>query len=535
MFDNYFFLCRLTKELDIALRDYSLIDAFSQNRNEIVFEFQKKSSSKFLIFSFTSLPPLIDLRENFDKARRNVAQLFEDWYKEDLNKVVIDSYERNIRLIFNNFQIVILFRGNQSNCVLISNSNEVISSFKKKKEIINKDFNLAFSASKIDKGIFTEQLKFEECIASFIKGEKNIYHQIIGSQILEEVLFGHNQNPDRSYYDIFQDILKKMYVGNIQQYEDGSISIGTYISKGKVVKEYSQFFEAVRRVYYSKGSRAKSTKLKEKLIRNISKQIERLEKKLGLLRSEKNLTDHSSTYRIKGNLILQYSHEIEKGATKIILEDEKGHPISISLDPGKSFHENASIYFSKAKEEKNRLEAVLTQIKLTEKELNKTKNLFDQIKSTDDHQSLTKLEKEFSSKQQQAKSSDEIETKFRHFTVFGDYDVYVGKDSKSNDLLTTKFAKPHDLWFHVRGASGSHTILRKKDKKKDFPKEAILEAASIAAFYSKAKHSKFVPVAYTEKKYVTKRKNLPSGTVFLQREKVVMVEPKLPNRISEEV
>lgn len=535
MFDNYFFLSRLTKELNNALQNHTLVHAFSQNRNEIVLEFQKYSSSKFLVFSFASLPPLIDLREKFDKARRNVAQLFEDWYKEDLNEIVIDSYERNIRFLFKKFQIVIVVRANQSNVVLISNSNDVISSFKKKKELVNQDFNLVFPASEIDKRIFTEQLKFEECIASFIKGEKNIYRQIIGSQILEEVLLGHVQNPDRSHFDIFQDILKKTYTGNIQQYEDGSISIGTLTSKGKVVKEYSQFFEAVRRAYYSKGSSEKSTKLKEKLIRNISKQIERSEKKLGLLRSGKNLTDHSSTYHIKGNLILQYSHEIEKGATKILLEDEKGDPISISLDPRKSFHENASIYFSKAKEEKNRLEAVLTQIKSTEKELNKTKNLFDKIKSTDDDQSLIKFEKELSSKQQQAKSSDEIETKFRHFTVFGDYDVYVGKESKSNDLLTTKYARPHDLWFHVRGASGSHTILRRKEKKKDFPKEAILEAASIAAFYSKAKHSKYVPVAYAEKKYVTKKKNLPSGTVFLQREKVVMVEPKLTNRISEEV
>ncbi|MBU2445445.1 MAG: DUF814 domain-containing protein [Bacteroidetes bacterium] len=535
MFDNYFFLCRLTKELDIALRGYSLVDTFSQNRNEIVLEFQKHSSSKFLVFSFASLPPLIDLRENFGKARKNVIQFFVDIYNTSLSTASIDLYERNIRLIFDNFHIVILIRGNQSNCVLISDLGAIKASFKKKSELVNKIFNLIYPTSQVDETIFTNKAKFDQCLASYVRGEKNIYHQILGSQIIEEIIARHSKNSGVTYFDSFQNIIEEMKNENVLEYDDGTFSVGKFFSKGKVIQEHSQFFEPVRKIYYSKGSINKAEKLKERLIKNVSQQIEKLDKKLIQLRLERNLTDQSSHYRIKGNLILQHMGDLQKGAKKVILKDEEGDPISISLDPSKSFHENASIYFSKAKEEKNRLEAVLTQIKSTEKELNKTKNLFDKIKSTDDHQSLIKFEKELSSKQQQPKSPDEIETKFRHFTVFGDYDVYVGKESKSNDLLTTKYARPHDLWFHVRGASGSHTILRRKEKKKDFPKEAILEAASIAAFYSKAKHSKYVPVAYAEKKYVTKKKNLPSGTVFLQREKVVMVEPKLTNRISEEV
>lgn len=534
MFDNYFFLCRLTKELDIALRGYSLIDAFSQNRKEIVFEFRKYSNSKFLVFSFDTLPPLIDLRENFGKARKNVIQFFEDVYNTSLSKASIDSYERNIRLIFNNFQIVILFRGNQSNCVLISDLGSIKSSFKKKSELVNKNFNSIVPLSQIDETIFTNKSKFDECLVSYVRGEKNIYHQILGNQIIEEIIARYSKNRGITYFDSFQNIIEEMMNENVLEYDDGTFSVGKFINKGKVIQEHSLFFEPVRRLYYSKGSFNKSEKLKEKLIKTVSQQLEKLDKKLIQLRSKRNLMDQSTLYRIKGNLILQYMGYLQKGAKKVILKDEEGESISISLDPSKSIQENAKIYFSKAKEEKNRLDSVRNLSKLSENELLKNKNIYNKIISTDDYELLKQMEKELLTNKQEVKSSEQIESKFRQFVVAGDYDVYVGKDSKSNDLLTTKFAKPHDLWFHIRGASGSHTILRKKEKKKDFPKEAILEAASIAAFYSKAKHSKFVPVAYTEKKYVTKRKNLPSGTVFLQREKVVMVKPKLPKQISEE-
>ena len=53
-------------------------------------------------------------------------------------------------------------------------------------------------------------------------------------------------------------------------------------------------------------------------------------------------------------------------------------------------------------------------------------------------------------------------------------------------------------------------------------------AASIAAHHSKARHSKLVPVAYTEKRYVRKPRGSPVGTASMQREKVIFVEPKLP-------
>ena len=59
-------------------------------------------------------------------------------------------------------------------------------------------------------------------------------------------------------------------------------------------------------------------------------------------------------------------------------------------------------------------------------------------------------------------------------------------------------------------------------------KNEIAETAAAAAFYSKAKNSKTVPVIYTERKYVRKPRKAKPGLVTVERETMVMVEPKKP-------
>ncbi|OGU43815.1 MAG: hypothetical protein A2000_05205, partial [Ignavibacteria bacterium GWB2_36_8] len=107
------------------------------------------------------------------------------------------------------------------------------------------------------------------------------------------------------------------------------------------------------------------------------------------------------------------------------------------------------------------------------------------------------------------------------------YHVFVGKDSKTNDLLTLKFAKQNDYWFHARSVSGSHVILRNENPKEGVPKNILKLVASIAAYHSKAKTAGMVPVSYTQKKYVVKKKGMEPGKVALLKEEVLIVEPEI--------
>lgn len=117
---------------------------------------------------------------------------------------------------------------------------------------------------------------------------------------------------------------------------------------------------------------------------------------------------------------------------------------------------------------------------------------------------------------------------FRIYKLDGGYEVLVGKDSSSNDLLTMKFAKQNDLWFHVSGFSGSHTVLKIPEGMESVPKNVIGIAASICAYHSKARNAKNVKVSYTKAKNVQKYKGAKSGSVVVKNEKSVTVIPKLP-------
>ncbi|MFA6571939.1 MAG: NFACT RNA binding domain-containing protein, partial [Bacteroidota bacterium] len=94
--------------------------------------------------------------------------------------------------------------------------------------------------------------------------------------------------------------------------------------------------------------------------------------------------------------------------------------------------------------------------------------------------------------------------------------------------LTMRFAKANDIWLHARGSGGSHAVLRMSSKEAKPPKQILIKAAEITAYYSQARNAKYTPVCYTYKKYVHKPKGSNPGSVVISKEEVIMVEPKLP-------
>lgn len=109
----------------------------------------------------------------------------------------------------------------------------------------------------------------------------------------------------------------------------------------------------------------------------------------------------------------------------------------------------------------------------------------------------------------------------------GGWEVLAGKTDVDNDILSLKIANANDLWFHVHGLPGSHTILRHPDGGK--PDQATLKtAAAIAAWHSKARNAGIVPVHCTEAKHVGKPRGAKPGSVSIKREKTIKVRPGLP-------
>ena len=121
-----------------------------------------------------------------------------------------------------------------------------------------------------------------------------------------------------------------------------------------------------------------------------------------------------------------------------------------------------------------------------------------------------------------------LKFKYWHYLIEDIYNVYVGRDSKSNDYLSVKFAKQNDYWFHARGLPGSHVVLRVDNVKQGIPKPIIKKAASLAAIHSKAKTTGTASVSYTFAKFVYKKKGMAPGKVILTKENTLLVKPEIP-------
>ncbi len=122
------------------------------------------------------------------------------------------------------------------------------------------------------------------------------------------------------------------------------------------------------------------------------------------------------------------------------------------------------------------------------------------------------------------------DTRFRprSFRTREGWTVLVGRSNEGNDHLTHRMAHPEDYWLHAHGVSGSHVVLRREGRKDNPSAKTLEEAAAIAAFFSKARHSRKVPVLYTLKKYVRKPRKAKPGLAVCTREKTLLVAPKDP-------
>ena len=98
-----------------------------------------------------------------------------------------------------------------------------------------------------------------------------------------------------------------------------------------------------------------------------------------------------------------------------------------------------------------------------------------------------------------------------------------------SDLLppAAQRASADDLWLHARDVPGAHVIIPTAE---GLPSEEdVFWAASIAAYYSRARHDTSVEVDVTIKKYVRAIKGATPGLVTYRNETTLRVAPEAPD------
>lgn len=105
--------------------------------------------------------------------------------------------------------------------------------------------------------------------------------------------------------------------------------------------------------------------------------------------------------------------------------------------------------------------------------------------------------------------------------------MLAGRTDADNDTLSLSIARANDWWFHVRGMPGSHVILQGPEGE-EATKDLLKQAASVAAWHSKARSGGSVAVSCTQARFVSKPRGAKPGTVEIRREQVLKVRPCLP-------
>ena len=82
-------------------------------------------------------------------------------------------------------------------------------------------------------------------------------------------------------------------------------------------------------------------------------------------------------------------------------------------------------------------------------------------------------------------------------------------------------ASRNDMWFHVKDMPGSHVVVHSEE----LNEYTIRLASTIAAYFSKGKHSSSVPVNYTQIKTLKKPQGAKPGQVILNHYSTIYIDP----------
>jgi predicted ribosome quality control (RQC) complex YloA/Tae2 family protein len=258
---------------------------------------------------------------------------------------------------------------------------------------------------------------------------------------------------------------------------------------------------------------------KKQLFDASSKKIQDIQRKLQSLEIQLKHFEESTPPEHIGHIIMANLHQIKQGDIAVELIDfYTGKQITIKLKKDLNAQQNAEWYYKKSKNRQREWQQLQQQHEQLRTILPTLQSAHEQLLTATDIKQL---------KRQQPVQKEQKEVlPFRKFLIDG-FTILVGKGAANNDLLTLKYTHKQDLWLHAKDVSGSHVVIKHRSDKKFTPK-VIDTTASIAAYYSKLRGSTWVPVIYTEKKFVRKPKGFEPGKVVVDKEEVILVAPRLP-------
>lgn len=356
-------------------------------------------------------------------------------------------------------------------------------------------------------------------------------YQGIGSDTASELVYRSEEQLDK-LPEVLQSFIETIRQGKIaptltQVKKKTFFTPVPYLSLAGESESYPTLSTLLDQYYQSKAEKDRVQQQGADLIHVVQTELQRNVKKLKKLEKTMDETELADDYRIRGELLTAYLHELHKGQTEVTLANfyDDDRPVTIALNSRSTPSQNAQKYFSKYQKLKNAIIFVTEQIRLTNEEIAYLDSVSTQlelatpkdiaeIKEELIQQGYLKKKTKKKQKRQKASAPD------KYVSSDGD-SILVGKNNLQNDQLTLKTARKSDIWLHTKNIPGSHVIIQSND-----PSETtILEAANIAAYFSKSQLSASVPVDVVEVKKIRKPNGAKPGFVIYEGQRTVFVTP----------
>ncbi len=547
---HYFTLWRQARFLDETLRGGIIRSSYTQAKNEQILQIETPDGHlKQLVLSADPRYPYALVRPPTRRARLSTDVLPELLHRQ-IERIRILEDERIILLEFAaspETYLLQLFR-NHANFFLVDERKRILNAFKHGKKHAGKVFQLksspALNPLKVTAEKFRETFRENpDAPLEFVLKRRFLF---LTPVLVQEVCHRLEVNGKRSVGDLGGEQIERLLLlvrellqncrydaPRIYFREDfPEVFALTALSYFAHLREetFSSVNEALAGFIFRRLKLERFYRQKDKLTAALASKIGQLEHVLKQLENLPDEADRRAYLQRIGELLLAQARQLPSGVEEVEVVDyyDPGmRKIKVRVNPRLSIQENAQHYFQRAKETARRQKQLQERKKQLSAQLQELKEMRQQLETAKQFRALQKIEKrlkEIHVLQTAEEQLTEVSRPFKRYWYEG-WEIWVGKNARSNDEMTFRWAHKLDWWLHAQGASGSHVVVRQQGKGQNPPRAVLEYAARLAACHSTARHSSYVPVMVTQVRYVRKPRGAAPGAVVPERIKTLFVEP----------
>ncbi len=513
MQNNYYYLRQLSAHLERKLTGWILAVCFSQEKDEVVLGFCRGQEEFYLKAVLRPDLACLVFPVDFNRARRNSVNLFEEIVNLEVTGVVQYENERSFALRFTrDYLLLFKMHGSRANLILFRGQEAI--------ELFNQKL-VADEALKPD----TLHRPLEQTYGAFLQHNRQVMrlYPTLGKLVngyLQDSGFG-SLAPEAQWI-MLQDVVKKLENPTFYITLLGELPTLSLLPLGDVQETTADPVEAAN-LFYSRYARISFLdREKREAVKSLLKRKAQTESYLAKTWEKLNELENETRHGQMADILMANMHQIPPFSESVELEDfYRNRTVRIKLKKDLSAQRNAEVYYRKARNEKIEIRNLEEAIARKEGDL---AEITRHLTATDAFESTRELRKYLKENGLSGeKTADTPEQLFRQYEMMG-FQIWMGRSARNNDLLTVQFARKEDLWLHAKDVSGSHVIIRHQSGQ-NFPDPVIRKAAALAAWHSRKRNDTVCPVTVTPRKYVRKQKGLPEGAVIVEKEKVVLVRP----------